>query len=186
MKALSSFPTIAAILLIAACEPATATPAAPAPSRAPTPTSGMNLLDAAKKEGKVTVYTSLNADEFVVLVTEFNKKYPEINVYFWRGTSDDVGNKALAEFRANNFAVDVVDAEDVDMIRLLNAGVLGQYKSPELNVYPAASYDPDGFYATDRLLLVVMGYNTNLVRKELAPKTWDDLLDPKWTGQMGV
>lgn len=181
MKSLFIVLTVAATLLIVACAPATAvTPAAPTP----TPTTSM--LDAAKNEGKITVYTSLNADEFVVLVTEFNNKYPEIKVSFWRGTSDDVGAKAISEFRANNFAVDVLDAEDVDMIRLLNAGVLGRYKSPELSVYPADSYDPDGFYATDRLLLVVMGYNTNLVKKELAPKTWDDLLDPKWAGRMGV
>lgn len=177
------------IVIAMACTPAptpappTAAPAATtAPTTAPQPTATLSLLDAAKKEGKVSIYTSLNADEFEPIVKEFNKKHPDIKVDFWRGGSEDVTAKALTEYRANTFLVDVLETTDVNVVQLLSAGVLGQYKSTELKAYPAGVADPDGYYSTDRVNLTVIAYNTNLVKKEDAPKKLEDLLDPKWAG----
>ncbi len=163
--------------------PPTAAPAATtAPTTAPQPTATLSLLDAAKKEGKVSIYTSLNADEFEPIVKEFSQKYPDIKVDFWRGSSEDVTAKALTEFRANTFLVDVLETTDVNVAQLLSAGVLGQYKSPEQKAYPASAIDPDGYYTADRVNLTVIAYNTSLVKKEDAPKKLEDLLDPKWAG----
>jgi len=173
--------------------PAAPTTVAPAATSAPAPTtaaaapSAADLLAAAKKEGKVVIYTSFNAEEFDPVAATFNKKYPDIKVDYYRANSEDVAAKALNEFRANSFLVDVVETNDTDIVNLWSTGVLGQYKSPELKGYPDGSYDPDGFFATSRLNLVVITYNTNLVKKEDAPKKLEDLLDPKYAnGKIAV
>ncbi len=153
---------------------------ATAPSVAPT----VSLADAARKEGKLTIYTSLT--EIPAVAAEFNKVFPEIRIEYLRVSSEEITARVLSEYKANTFNVDVIEDIDVSMIQVLNAGFLGQYKSPELSAFPPASYDKDGLYATDRANLLVLAYNTNLVQKELAPRTWDDLLDPKWFGQIAV
>lgn len=164
--------------------PAAGTTTASAPTVAPSPVPTTGQVDAARKEGKLTIYTSLT--EIVPVVAEFNKMYPEIRVEYFRSNSEEVSAKVISEYRANTSIADVIEDIDVSLIQVLNAGALGQYKSPELNAFPSTSYDKDGTYATDRTNLLVIAYNTNLVKKELAPKTWDDLLDPKWSGQIAV
>ncbi len=160
-------------------------PTATRPPAAPSPT--VSVLDAAKKEGKVVIYTSLNTEEFDPILKVFNKTYADIKVEYYRGNSEDVRVKALNEYRANTFLVDILETVDVDMAQLFSAGVLGQYKSPELKNYPASVADPDGYYASARLNLIVVGYNSNLVKKEDAPKKLDDLLDAKWaSGKIAV
>lgn len=158
--------------------PPTAAPAATTvpPTAAPT----VSVLDAAKKEGVVVVYTSLNAEELEPIIKVFNTKYPQIKVDFWRGSSEDVTSKALNEYRAKTFLVDVLETTDVNIIQLWSEGALGQYKSPESKAYPTNLSDPDGSFATTRVNLVVIAYNTNLVKKEDAPQKLEDLLDAKW------
>ncbi len=168
---------LALVIVSTACGPAAA------PS---TNLSGPPNLDAAKKEGVVTVYTALSADSLAKLIPIFNKKYPDIKLDTWRESSAPVAQKALAEFQANKPVADVIELLDKDIGLLLNAGVYGQYKSSETQAYPAATYDPDGYFATDRLNPLVIAYNTNLVKKEDAPKRLEDLLDPKWAGKIAV
>lgn len=179
--------TVVVTLLIVGCSTA-ATPTAAPPTSAPavTATPSVSLLDAAKKEGKLTIYTTTDLQEFEPLVKEFSKQYPDIKVDYWRAPNEEMTQRALNEFRSNIFTVDVLEGPDVGIVQMLNAGMLGQYKSPELSAFPDGSYDPDGYFVTARATLIVIGYNTNLVPKELAPATWDDLLDPKWAGQMAI
>lgn len=184
--------TVAVALLIVGCStaatPTAATPTAVPPTSTPTvtPTPGVSTLEAAKKEGTLTIYTTTDLQEFEPLVKEFTKQYPYIKVDYWRAINEEMTQRALNEFRNNIFTVDVVEGPDVGIIQMLNAGMLGPYKSPELSAFPDGSYDPDGYFVTARATLIVIGYNTNLVSKELAPATWDDLLDPKWAGQMAI
>ncbi len=172
--------------------PPTAAPAvtsAPAVTTAPTsaPTaSAASILDAAKKEGKLTIYTSLNADEFDIVVKDFSAKYADIKLEFYRGDSESVTQKALTEFRAKTYIPDILETNDVNITQLMSEGVIGTYKSPEAATYPAGAKDPDGGYVAARLNLVVMAYNTQLVKKEDAPKKLEDLLDPKWAGKTAV
>jgi iron(III) transport system substrate-binding protein len=198
---------ILATLLVAGCAAPAPTPAptaAPAPTKAPEPTKASaaptsapaptaapptpaaSTLDLAKKEGKLMIYTSLNAEEFEKVVPVFTKKYPEIKVEFFRADSEGVTQKALTEFRANTHIADIVETNDVNITQLISAGVIAQYKSSETKAYPAGSYDADGFYAADRINLVVIAYNTDMVKKEDAPKKMEDLLDPKWAGKIAV
>ncbi len=186
-------PTTAPATSAPAAQPtATTAPAAPAttaatsaPTAAATASSAA-LLDAAKKEGKVEIYTSLNADEFDTIVKAFADKYADIKIEFYRGSSEDVTQKALTEFRAKTYIADVLETNDVNIVQLLNEGVTGNYVSPEAAVYPAGAKDANGAFTDDRLNLIVIAYNTNLVKPADAPKKWDDLLDPKWKGKIGI
>lgn len=180
--ACTTTPTPPPLSTLTAVAPTAAPTVAPtvAPSVAPT----VSPIDAAKKEGKLTIYTSLT--EIPAVAAEFNKVFPEIKIEYFRSQSEDITARITSEYQANTFNFDVVEDIDVSLVQLLYAGVLGQYKSPELSAFPPTSYDKDGLYATDRANLLVIAYNTNLVKKELAPKTWDDLLDSKWTGQIAV
>lgn len=195
------------IAIISACAPApspaptaappTAAPAAPttvpAPvaTTAPAPTvaaapSPAEILAAAKKEGKLMIYTSLNADEFDVVLKDFSVKYPEIKVEFYRGDSESVAQKGLIEFRAKSYIADILETNDVNITQLDSEGVLGRYISPEAAAYPAGAKDASGVYTAARLNLLVMAYNTQLVKKEDAPKKIEDLLDPKWSGKIAL
>lgn len=185
---------LAPLLFIAAAAVSCVGPAVPAPAQVSTPNaiaaagasvlSNVSQIEAAKKEGKLTIYTSLT--EIPVVATEFGKVFPEIRIEYFRANSEEISARILSEYKANTFNVDIIEDVDVSMIQVLNAGLLAPYKSPELSAFPSTSYDKDGLYATDRANLLVLAYNTNLVQKELAPKTWDDLLDPKWFGQIAV
>ncbi len=168
---------LALVIVSTACGPAAA------PS---TNLSGPPNLDAAKKEGKLTLYSATASADLEKLVQLFNKKYPDIKVETWRESSGPVAQKALTEFRANTPLADVIGVGDAETAILLSAGVLGQYKSSELQVYPAGAFDPDGYYAAEQLTVLVIAYNTNSVKKEDAPKKLEDLLDPKWAGKIGV
>lgn len=167
--------------------PPTAAPqvatSAPAATTAPPTQTAAEILAAAKKEGTVVLYTSFNAEELDPVIKVFNKRYSEIKVDYFRANSEDVAIKALNEFRGNSFLVDVIETNDVDIVNLWSAGVLAQYKSPELKAYPAGAADPENYFTASRLNLVVIAYNTNLVKKEDAPKKLEDLLDPKWANR---
>lgn len=166
---------------------ATAAPtSAPAATTAPTAAPAVSLLDAAKKEGKLMIYTSLNAEEFDTVVAVFAKKYPDIKVEFFRGDSEGVTQKALTEFRANTFIPDILETNDINISQLISAGVIGTYQSPETKNYPPGASDPDGYFTAARINLDVIAYNTNLVKKEDAPKKLEDLLDPKWAGKIAL
>ncbi len=198
-----SFALFVIALIAAACAPApTPAPTAAPPTAAPQATqppaatavpptavpalSAAQILDAAKKEGKLMIYTSLNADEFDVVLKDFSAKYPDIKVEFYRGDSESVTQKGLTEFRAKAYLADILETNDVNITQLDSEGVLGQYVSPEAAAYPAGAKDPNGTYVAARLNLLVIAYNTQLVKKEDAPKKLEDLLDPKWSGKIAL
>ncbi len=177
------------ILLVTGCTTAatpTLAPATSPPTVAPTAAPTVSLLDAARKEGKVMIYTSLNADEFDIVLKEFSTKYPDIKAEFYRGDSESVTQKALTEFRAKTYLADILETNDVNITQLISEGVTGTYVSPEAAAFPAGAKDPGGAYVAARLNLLVIAYNTQLVKKEDAPKKLDDLLDPKWSGKIAI
>ncbi len=178
-------PTKAAVATTAPTSAPAAT-SAPAPTTAAAPPSAADILAAAKKEGKVMIYTSLNADEFEVVTAVFAKTYPDVKIEFYRGDSEGVTQKALTEFRANTFIPDILETNDINITQLASAGVIAPYKSPEVSAYPKGAYDPNGNYAAARVNLLVIAYNTDLVKKQDAPKKLEDLLDPKWAGKIAL
>lgn len=142
------------------------------------------LYQAAKKEGQVVWYTTLIVKQAVrPLVKAFEKKYPGIKVRYSRANSSATAIKILSEARAKNVKADVYDgtstAESVK-----DAGAAEKWMAENAKMYPAQFRDPDGYWAATHQYFLTVGINTSLVSKMDAPKTFEDLLNPKWKGKM--
>ncbi len=142
------------------------------------------LLAAAKKEGSLSLYTSLAATTLDEFVTDFERRYG-IKVNAWRAGDDKVLQRALIEAKAGHFDFDVVHAVSVEMEALHREHLLQEVKSPYLkDLIPEALPSHKEWTATV-LNVIVQAYNTDKVKKAALPKTYQDLLDRKWKGRLG-
>jgi ABC-type Fe3+ transport system substrate-binding protein len=142
------------------------------------------LVEGAKKEGKVTWYTTLIVDQLVRPVKDaFEKEYPFIQIEYFRGNSDRIVQKMFAEYQAKRFDVDLVDGT-VTAPMVKKAGYLQRFYSPYLAEYPAELKDPQAYWAVSNVYYFALGYNTNMVKPNEVPKSYEDLLNPRWKGQM--
>jgi ABC-type Fe3+ transport system substrate-binding protein len=142
------------------------------------------LIDGAKKEGEVVFYSSLIVDKPLrPLVEAFMKKYPFIKATYWRGDTEGIVAKLIAEERSGHPVVDVMEGAGIGAAAN-TTGFLASYKTPVLDSYPPDYRDPQGIWAPTRLSYFALGYNTKLVSPADVPKTYDDLLDPRWQGKM--
>jgi iron(III) transport system substrate-binding protein len=156
---------------------------AQAPAAVPvTPT----LIDAARKEGKVVFYTAMDLPVGERLAKAFEAKYSGITVKVERTGSERLFQRIGQEFQSRVFAADVVNSADAaHFIVWKRNGWLAPFLPEEVaQHFPAEHRDPDGMFASGRVWLSCIGYNTKLVKPEDAPKSFADLLDPKWAGKM--
>lgn len=155
--------------------------AAPAPSKV-TP----ELIDAAKKEGKAVWYTAVDLPVAERMAKAFEAKYPGIALRVERSGGERIYQRIAQEYASKIHAVDVVNSSDAaHFIVWKREGILLPYVPEDVaQHYPAEHKDPDGQFASWRIWLCVIGYNTKLVKPEQAPKSFADLLDPKWTGKI--
>ena len=143
------------------------------------------LIAAAKKEGKVVFYTAMDVEVAAKLGAAFEAKYPGISAQVERSGAERIFQRVEQEYSANIHAVDAIDSSDVShLLYWKGEGLLAQYQPEDVARWPANARDPDGYYATNRATLSVVGYNTKLVKPEEAPKSYADLLDPKWKGKI--
>jgi iron(III) transport system substrate-binding protein len=143
------------------------------------------LIEAAKKEGKVAFYTAMDLAFAQRLGKTFEEKFG-IAVRVERSGAERIFTRIGQEYGANINAVDVVNTADAaHCIVWKRNGWLAPYLPEDVaKHFDKRYYDPDGLHATTRILVSPLGYNTNLVKKEDAPKSFADLLDPKWAGKM--
>lgn len=144
------------------------------------------LIEAAKKEGKVVWYTSVDLPLAEKVAKSFEAKYPGIAVRVERSGAERVFQRVGQEYASNIKAVDVVNSSDAaHFIVWKKEGILEPFLPEDVaKFYPAEHKDADGQFASFRVWLCIIAYNTNLVKKEDAPKSFADLLDPKWKGKM--
>src|SRR5205814_6765926 len=156
--------------------------AAAAPPEEVTPA----LIEAARQEGQVIHYTSTDLPVAEKLAKAFEAKYPEITVRVERTGAERVFQRIGQEYSSNIHAVDVVNSSDAaHFIVWKRDGILAPYVPEDMaKFYPAEHKDPDGQFASFRVWLSIIAYNTNLVKAEEAPKSFADLLDPKWKGKI--
>src|SRR5581483_10844741 len=156
--------------------------AAAPPAEAVTPA----LIAAAKKEGKVVHYTSVDLPLAEKVAKAFEAKYPGIAVRIERTGAERVFTRIAQEQSSRIFACDVVQSSDAaHFVVWKREGLLAPYVPEEVaQHYPAEHKDPDGLFASYRVYLCIMAYNTNLVKAADAPKGFRDLLDPKWAGKI--
>jgi ABC-type Fe3+ transport system substrate-binding protein len=142
------------------------------------------LIEGAKKEGKLMWYTTLIVDQVVRPVKEaFEKEYPFIQIEFYRGNAENLVRRMLAEYQAKRYDVDLIDGT-VSPVMVQRAGLLQRFYSPFFAEYPAELKDSQGFWGSTNLYFLTPGYNTRMVKLNELPKTYQDLLNPRWKGQM--
>jgi iron(III) transport system substrate-binding protein len=142
------------------------------------------LIEAAKKERQVVWYTTLIVNQAIRPLKEaFEKKYPGIELQFARADESPTAAKLLAEAGAGRVQADVFDGIS-NMVPLKRAGLLAPYVPDAASQYPPEMKDKDGYWIAILLYVFTPGINTTLVAKEQAPKSYQDLLDPRWKGKM--
>ena len=144
------------------------------------------ILEGAKREAKLVYYGTTAIDHIQRVFAEFKKRYPFMEVADYRSGSVNVYNKIATEARAKRFEVDVFDLEPGEVYGITKGGWVDPYLSPSRNGIAADFMDKQGYWTTFYHLTVALGYNTEKVKKDQAPKSYDDLLDPKWKARMSL
>jgi iron(III) transport system substrate-binding protein len=144
------------------------------------------LIEAAKKEGKVVWYTSVDLPLAEKVAKAFEAKFPGIAVRVERTGAERVFQRISQEYASNIRAVDAVNSSDASHAIVWKKNNLLEAFVPEdvAKFYPTEHKDPDGVFASFRVSLCIIAYNTSLVKKEDAPKSFAELLEPKWKGKM--
>ncbi|HTP93349.1 MAG TPA: extracellular solute-binding protein [Xanthobacteraceae bacterium] len=142
------------------------------------------LIDAAKKEGQVVWYTTLIVNQIIrPLKDAFEKKYPGVTLQYSRADDLVTSAKLIAEGQAGRVQADIFDGL-ANMAPLEEAGLLTKFTVPNADAYPAQLRSKDGYWITMNMYVFTPGINTSLLPKDQAPKTFQDLLDPKLKGKM--
>jgi iron(III) transport system substrate-binding protein len=142
--------------------------------------SDAKIIEAAKKEGTVSYYTTMTLSQSKKVVDKFQEKYPFIKPELFRGGGDEVLNRILNEYRGGLNAWDVVSTRGDSVLTLRDAKLITSYRSPESKFVSKDMVDDEGYWTAYYVNPYVLGYNTKMVKKEEAPKTYEQLLDPKW------
>ena len=144
------------------------------------------LVEAAKKEGKVVWYTSVDLPLAEKVAKSFEAKYPGIAVRVERTGAERVFQRIAQEYGSNIHAVDVANSSDAAHFIVWKRQSLLEAYLPEdvAQFYPPEHRDPDGTFASFRVWVSIIAYNTNLVKAEEAPRSFAELLDPKWKNKI--
>jgi ABC-type Fe3+ transport system substrate-binding protein len=142
------------------------------------------LIEGAKKEGKVSLYTGLIVDQVVRPVKDaFEKEYPFLQLEFFRANAERLAQRMLAEYQAKRYEVDVISGSAAATI-LQRTGLMQRFYSPPIAEYPPELKDAKGFWGSTNVYFMTLGYNTRAVKPGELPKSYEDLLNPRWKGQM--
>ena len=142
-------------------------------------------IAAAKKEGTLTLYTTIAEKDLATLTKPFEAKYG-VKVVVWRAGTDKVLQRSIAEARAKRYDVDVIHFGSPEMEALSREKILLPITSPIHKALQPGSVPPHREWAATLLSVWVQEYNTKLLKKADLPKTYTDLLDPKWKGKLGI
>jgi len=143
------------------------------------------LLGQARKEGSLTLYTSMVNRDIAQLAKAFEEKYG-VKVVYWRGSAQNVLQRVVTESRGGRDDVDVVQAPTLVMEALHHEQLLQRVRSPLLNGLRDGAVPPHGTWAALRVYVYVQAYNTAKVGKDELPRSYEDLLDPRWKGRLGT
>jgi iron(III) transport system substrate-binding protein len=144
------------------------------------------LEDGARKEKELVYYTSMGLTDYPKIVGAFEKAYPFIKVQSVRLTQSSLFAKIDTEARAGRVIVDVVGSAPTEIWELKEKSYSGPYLSPELAAFPPGSYDPQGYWSSFEVTPIVVAFNSKLVPPAEAPRSYQDLLLPKWKGKMSL
>ena len=155
-------------------------------SKLPAAERQSRLAEGAKKENGLVWYSSTTAEDALALSKKFNEQHPTIKINHFRSSSEKLLERILAESRANAFKADIVTLPELELSLMIKRKLLLRYEAVESSVYPAETKDPRGFWTGLYTSAWVPGYNSKQVTKDQAPRSYKDLLNPKWKGNMAM
>lgn len=141
------------------------------------------LVEAAEKEGKLSLYTSMSGGVVDGVEKEFEKAF-DIDVEIYRAGSSDVLTKIMQEYKAQTAGADVADTNSLEMFALNDRGVLAEYASERRDMVPEEGRFEN--WTATRFNVFAPSWNTDAVGADEVPKTWEDLADPKWDGRLAL
>jgi iron(III) transport system substrate-binding protein len=140
------------------------------------------LIDGAKSEGEMLWYTNSGVENANRYIQAFKKKYPFINATFWRSKTRQVTQRIVSEANAGRHLVDVIKPSTDLLPVLLEKNLIGRYDTPLRAIYPA--HAKSVYFTNMNYAFRVFAFNPRKVTRNDAPKSWDDLLHPKWRGEI--
>jgi iron(III) transport system substrate-binding protein len=143
------------------------------------------LADAARKEGEVMVYHSTQTEDLRPVFDAFTKKYG-VAVHEWRSSSENVLQRVLRESNAGRHEVDLIENNLPELEGLRREKLLRRIDSPVYDTLRAKMAPAHHEYAVSTMDVFVQAYNTQKVKREELPKSYQDLLDPRWKGRLGI
>jgi iron(III) transport system substrate-binding protein len=138
------------------------------------------IIQGAKKEGQLQIYALLAVPEHMQIIQRFKERYPFIETSLYRATSERLYTRIENEARAGSHLVDVVGVSGFQFYQLLKRGLIGRYDSPERKAFDPAFRDKEGHWTAYYINPLVTAFNTRQLAAQDAPKSYDDLIDPKW------
>jgi len=143
------------------------------------------IVQAAKREGEVTIYTSTPVDDIKVLTDAFERKYG-VKTKVWRASSEKVLQRGVVEARAGRHDVDVFDTNGPELEALVREKILEPVRSPlAADLVPEAVFAHRAWIGT-RLVIFAIAYNTTLVKKAELPSTYEGFADKRWKGRLAI
>ena len=140
-----------------------------------------DLYPKAKQEGALVVYTIWDVEHVRSILDVFNKRFPGINTTYWQGTRSEIIARTLTEFQGDQKTADVILSEGAPVV-LRAAGAMEPY-----NTVQASSlllHDPT--LPTVSLQIMALSYNIKKLKKEELPKSWEDVINPKYKGMIAL
>jgi iron(III) transport system substrate-binding protein len=138
------------------------------------------LREGARKEGNLIWYSSTTAEDSLALNRKFQELYPFVKVQHLRAPSEKMIERILLESRAGSFKADLVALPEIELTVLTQRKMLLKHFGFEHEAFPADVKDPMGYWTGIYVTAWVLAYNRNLLTAQAAPKTYADLLNPKW------
>lgn len=143
------------------------------------------LVERARQEGSITVYTSMQLQDSRPIAEAFEKKYG-VKVNLWRASGEKVVQRAMTEARGGRHEVDVLETDGAQMEIAYREKLLAPLQAASIKDIPPAIVPPHRHYVPTRLSLYVMAWNTKLVAPADVPNTYEDLLKPRWRGKLAM
>jgi iron(III) transport system substrate-binding protein len=144
------------------------------------------LEDGARREGAFKFYGISQAALLNAYANGFMKKYPFIKAEFWRGSGNKLVFRTMTEHKTGQLDTDAVLVGTENVMALKRGGIWARYHSPESQFFAKEFTDKDGYWHGDSLGVSAIAYNHRMVKREEAPKGYDDLLNPKWKGSLSI
>ena len=144
------------------------------------------IVEGAKKEGALVVYTSMTVDQMQKILDAFKARYPFIRTTMFRAVGERLLTKIMTEAQTGKYDFDVVQSAESQAYFLKKKNLLQKYISTESKNIQKPFFDPEGYWTAVYIMPNVIAYNTRMVKRDEVPNTDEDLVNPKWKGKIGM